>query len=155
MTSGVKTRVVSAKKKATKLKREVLKKKTVKRGASARVKKPAVKKKTASTSEDKSSWEPNSVWLLRLYVAGNTEKSSAAIANLKRVCETHLQKRYKIEVVDLLRNPKLAGGDQILAIPTLVRRLPGPVKRIIGDLSDTERVIVGLDLRPYPIGPGS
>ena len=85
---------------------------------------------------------------LRLYVAGQTSKSVAALANLKRVCEEHLAGRYDIEVIDLLQNPKLAAGDQILAIPTLVRRLPAPLKRIIGDLSNTEKVLVGLDIRP-------
>ena len=85
---------------------------------------------------------------LRLYVAGQTTKSLTAMANLKRVCEEHLAGRYEIEVVDLLVNPKLAAGDQILAIPTLVRKLPAPLKRIIGDLSNTEKVLVGLDVRP-------
>ena len=85
---------------------------------------------------------------LRLYVAGQTTKSLAAMANLKRVCEDHLAGRYEIEVIDLLQNPRLAAGDQILAIPTLVRRLPAPLKRIIGDLSNTEKVLVGLDIRP-------
>lgn len=85
---------------------------------------------------------------LRLYVAGQTAKSLAAMANLKRVCEEHLAGRYEIEVIDLLVNPKLAAGDQILAIPTLVRKLPAPLKRIIGDLSNTDRVLVGLDIRP-------
>ncbi|MCJ2033381.1 circadian clock KaiB family protein [Methylobacterium sp. J-068] len=85
---------------------------------------------------------------MRLYVAGQTAKSMAALANLKRICEEHLPGRYDIEVVDLMQNPKLAAGDQILAIPTLVRRLPEPLKRIIGDLSNTEKVLVGLDLRP-------
>ena len=85
---------------------------------------------------------------LRLYVAGQTTKSLAAFANLKRVCEEHLAGRYAIEVIDLLRNPQLAAGDQILAIPTLVRRLPAPLKRIIGDLSNTDKVLVGLDIRP-------
>ncbi len=85
---------------------------------------------------------------MRLYVAGHTAKSLAAISNLKRVCEEHLAGRYEIEVIDLVENPKLAAGDQILAIPTLVRRLPTPLKRIIGDLSDTERVLVGLDIWP-------
>jgi circadian clock protein KaiB len=84
---------------------------------------------------------------LRLYVAGQTAKSMAAMANLKRVCERHLAGRYEIEVIDLMLNPKLAAGDQILAIPTLVRRLPAPLKRIIGDLSNTEKVLVGLDIR--------
>lgn len=85
---------------------------------------------------------------LRLYVAGQTAKSLAAMNNLKRVCDEHLAGRYEIEVVDLLKNPQLAAGDQILAIPTLVRRLPAPLKRIIGDLSNTEKVLVGLDIRP-------
>ncbi len=87
-------------------------------------------------------------WILRLYVAGQTPKSLAAFANLKRICEEHLAGQYEIEVVDLLENPQLAAGDQILAIPTLVRQLPPPVRKIIGDLSNTERVLVGLDLRP-------
>jgi circadian clock protein KaiB len=85
---------------------------------------------------------------LRLYIAGQTAKSVAAIANLRRFCEEHLRGQYHIEVIDLLVNPQLAAGDQILAIPTLVRRLPEPIKHIIGDLSNTERVLVGLDLRP-------
>ena len=85
---------------------------------------------------------------LRLYVAGQTPKSLAAFANLKRICDEHLAGRYSIEVIDLLENPQLAQGDQILAIPTLVRRLPEPIRKIIGDLSNTERVLVGLDLRP-------
>ncbi|NEU14954.1 circadian clock protein KaiB [Methylobacterium sp. BTF04] len=85
---------------------------------------------------------------MRLYVAGQTAKSMAALANLKRICEEHLQGRYDIEVIDLVKNPQLAAGDQILAIPTLVRRIPEPLKRIIGDLSNTEKVLVGLDIRP-------
>src|SRR4051794_30898693 len=85
---------------------------------------------------------------LRLYVAGQTVKSRAAIDNLNRICETHLAGRYRIEVIDLLVNPKLAAGDQILAVPTLVRHLPEPIKKIIGDLSDEERVLVGLDVQP-------
>lgn len=85
---------------------------------------------------------------LRLYVAGQTPKSMTALANLKKICEEHLHGVYDLEVVDLLKNPKLAHGDQILAIPTLVRRLPEPVKKIIGDLSNSERVLVGLDIRP-------
>jgi circadian clock protein KaiB len=87
-------------------------------------------------------------WELRLYVAGQTPKSVTAFANLKKLCEEHLEGKYKIEVIDLLKNPQLAKGDQIFAIPTLVRKLPQPLKRIIGDLSNTERVLVGLDLRP-------
>jgi len=86
-------------------------------------------------------------WELRLYVAGQTPKSLLAFANLKKICEEHLAGRYRIEVVDLLENPKLAKGDQIFAIPTLVRKLPQPLKKIIGDLSNTERVLVGLDIR--------
>jgi circadian clock protein KaiB len=86
-------------------------------------------------------------WELRLYVAGQTPKSLAAFANLKKICEEHLGGRYRIEIIDLLENPKLAKGDQIIAIPTLVRKLPEPIKKIIGDLSNTERVLVGLDLR--------
>jgi circadian clock protein KaiB len=91
---------------------------------------------------------PNNKWELRLYVAGQTPKCVAAFANLKRLCEEHLAGQYRIEVIDLTENPQLAAGDQILAIPTLVRKLPEPVKKIIGDLSNTERVLVGLDLRP-------
>jgi circadian clock protein KaiB len=90
----------------------------------------------------------NNRWQLRLYVAGQTPKSITAMANLRKLCETHLEGRYEIEVIDLLKNPKLAAGDQILAIPTLVRKLPQPVKKIIGDLSNEVRVLVGLDLKP-------
>ncbi len=86
-------------------------------------------------------------WELRLYVAGHSPTSLAAFANLKKICEEHLSGRYSIEVIDLLENPRLARGEQIIAIPTLVRKLPPPVKQIIGDLTDTERVLVGLDLR--------
>jgi len=85
-------------------------------------------------------------WNLRLYVAGQTPKCVAAFANLKKLCEEHLHCKYTIEVIDLLENPQLAKGDQILAIPTLVRKLPVPMRKIIGDLSNTERVLVGLDL---------
>lgn len=84
---------------------------------------------------------------LRLYVAGQTPKSLAAFSNLKRICETHLAGQYRIEVIDLLKTPQLAAGDQILAVPTLVRRLPEPIKKIIGDLSNEERVLVGLDVQ--------
>lgn len=90
---------------------------------------------------------PSAKWELRLYVAGQTAKSLQAFANLKRICEEHLAGEYHIEVVDLVKNPQLAKGDQILALPTLVRKLPEPVRKIIGDLSNTERVLVGLDLR--------
>lgn len=90
---------------------------------------------------------PQKAYELRLYVAGQTPKSLAAFANLKKICEEHLAGQYHIEVIDLLKKPQLASGDQILAIPTLVRKLPEPIKKIIGDLSNTERVLVGLDLR--------
>ena len=84
---------------------------------------------------------------LKLYVAGQTPKALRAFANLRKICDEHLEGRYRIEVIDLLENPTLGQGDQILALPTLVRRLPVPIKKIIGDLSNTERVLVGLDLR--------
>jgi circadian clock protein KaiB len=87
-------------------------------------------------------------WDLRLYVAGRTTRSAIALENLERICETHLQGEYRIEVIDVLENPQLARGDQILALPTLVRKLPEPMKKIIGDLSNEERVLIGLDLRP-------
>lgn len=89
----------------------------------------------------------NESYELRLYVAGQTPKCLAAFSNLKTICEEHLQGRYHIEIIDLLETPALARGDQILAVPTLVRKLPEPVRRIIGDLSNTERVLVGLDIR--------
>jgi circadian clock protein KaiB len=85
---------------------------------------------------------------LRLYVAGQTSRSLAALGNLKSICEEHLQGRYRIEVIDLLEQPQLARGDQILALPTVVRKLPVPIRKLVGDLSDTERALVGLDLRP-------
>ena len=87
-------------------------------------------------------------WELRLYIAGQTPNSIAAIANLKKICEEQLQGKYRIEVIDLLKKPQLAKGDQIVAIPTLVRRLPPPVKKIVGNLSKTERALVGLDIQP-------
>jgi circadian clock protein KaiB len=96
------------------------------------------KAKTDATAE---------IWNLRLYVAGQTPKSITAFANLKKLCEEHLEGKYRIEVIDLIKNPQLAKGDQIVAIPTLVRKLPEPLKRIIGDLANTERVLVGLDIR--------
>ena len=96
----------------------------------------------------------NDRWELRLYVAGQTAKSLTAFANLKKVCEAHLAGKYQIEVIDLLVEPQLARGDQIVAIPTLVRKLPEPIRKIIGDLSNTERVLVGLQLRPNPIPGG-
>lgn len=96
-------------------------------------------------------------WILRLYVAGQTPRSITAFSNLKKICEEHLQGRYQIEVIDLTLNPTLAKDDQILALPALVRKVPAPIRKIIGDLSNTERVLVGLDVRPItssaPEGP--
>src|SRR5262245_55758884 len=103
-----------------------------------------------SAKETKKTKSQNDSWVLRLYVAGQTPKSVSAFANLKRICSEHLSNKYRIELIDLLENPQLARGDQIVAIPTLVRNLPTPMKKIIGDLSNTERVLVGLDLRPAP-----
>jgi circadian clock protein KaiB len=100
----------------------------------------ASKKNAAARAEES--------WDLRLYVVGQTPKSVAAIANLKKFCSEHLDNKYKIEIVDVAANPKLARRDQIVAVPTLVRKLPVPVRKIIGDLSSTERVLVGFDLRP-------
>ena len=90
--------------------------------------------------------KPSDVWNLRLYIAGQTARSLAALANLQAICKEHVHGAYRIEVIDLLKNPQLAKGDQILALPTLVRKLPEPVRRIIGDLSNTDRVLAGLDL---------
>jgi circadian clock protein KaiB len=92
--------------------------------------------------------EKHNAWNLRLYVAGQTSKSIAAIANLKRICEQYVDAHYTIEVIDLMQKPQLARNDQIVAIPTLIRKVPEPMKRIIGDLSETERVLIGLDLVP-------
>ena|SRR5579871_6719787 len=100
-----------------------------------------------TTTSDSGKKSPRATWDLKLYVAGQTAKSLQAFANLKRICEEHLAGEYQIEVIDLLKNPQLAKGDQILALPTLVRKLPEPVRKIIGDLSNTERVLVGLDIR--------
>ena len=91
---------------------------------------------------------PGEKWDLRLYIAGQTPRSLAAVSNLKRLCEEHLQGRYNIEVVDLVQHPQLAAGDEILAIPTLVRKLPQPIRRIVGDLRDVDRALVGLQIRP-------
>jgi circadian clock protein KaiB len=107
-----------------------------------------MKIKTTKRRESNSKGGPAKLWQLRLYVAGQTTKSLTAFSNLKKICESHLNGRYQIEVIDLVAQPQLSKGDQILAIPTLVRKLPVPVRKIIGDLSDTERVLVGLDLRP-------
>ena len=99
-------------------------------------------------SKAKPSKSKKEQWELRLYVAGNTPKSMSAITNLKKYCEEHLKDKYTLEVVDLLVHPQLAAGDQILAIPTLVRKVPVPIRKIIGDLSNEEKVLVGLDIRP-------
>jgi circadian clock protein KaiB len=104
----------------------------------------------SAKSTDKTATER---WELRLYTAGQTPKSLAAIRNLKKVCEEHLPGRYEIEVIDLLQNPRLAKDHQIIAIPTLVRKLPDPIRKIIGDLSDVDRTLVGLDLRPRSLNP--
>jgi circadian clock protein KaiB len=103
---------------------------------------------SATAIEPPGAGEKAEHWHLRLYVAGQSPKSLKAFANLIRICERHLESRYEIEIVDLLENPQLAAGDEIIAIPTLVRRLPQPIRTIIGDLSDTDRVLVGLQLRP-------
>jgi circadian clock protein KaiB len=103
-------------------------------------------KKRATKSKQRA--RDTEIWELRLYVAGQTPKSVRAFGNLKKFCEEHLAGKYTIEIIDLLKNPQLARGDQIVAIPTLVRKLPEPIRKIIGDLSNTERVLVGLDIRP-------
>jgi circadian clock protein KaiB len=103
--------------------------------------------KTAQRKDQRLRQDASEKWYLRLYVAGETPRAVAALSNLKRICEEHLSGRYEIEVVDLIKNPRLASGDQILAVPTLVRRLPPPMKKIIGDLANETRVLVGLDLR--------
>ena len=108
--------------------------------------KATVPKKTISQVPDSDVGDPTTEWKLRLYVAGQTVKSLTAFANLKRICEEHLAGRYQIEVIDLLKHPELAQMDQIIALPTLVRRLPEPIKRIVGDLSNSERVVVGMNL---------
>jgi circadian clock protein KaiB len=109
----------------------------------------ARKARKAPRAKGRAAREPaGPAWRLRLYVAGRTGRSAAALDNLERICREHLAGQYEIEVVDLLENPRLARGDQILAVPTLVRRLPPPMKKIIGDLSNTERVLVGLELKP-------
>jgi circadian clock protein KaiB len=106
------------------------------------MKSPPAKKKRSAGSK-----AADEVWILKLYVAGQTPKSIAAFANLNKICDEHLPGKYRIEIIDLLKNPKLAEGDRILAAPTLVKKLPAPVKKIIGDLADTEQVLVGLDLQ--------
>jgi circadian clock protein KaiB len=104
-------------------------------------------KKTARARPRKTAPQKPEIMKLRLYVAGQTPKSIRAFANLKVLCEEHMKGRYRIEVIDLMENPQLARGDQIVAVPTLIRRLPQPVRKIIGDLSDSVRVLVGLDVR--------
>jgi circadian clock protein KaiB len=108
---------------------------------------PTTKTKTRARPRKPKAQKPE-VWKLRLYVAGQTSKSIRALANLKVLCEKHLKGRYRIEVIDLLENPEMARGNQIVAIPTLERDLPQPVRKIIGDLSNTERVLIGLALQP-------
>lgn len=103
--------------------------------------------KAATQTKPKPNVTDDGKWNLRLYVAGQSPKSVRAFANLKKLCEEHLKGKYTIEIIDLLKNPQLAAGHQIIAIPTLVRQLPVPIKAIIGDLSDTERTLVGLDLQ--------
>jgi circadian clock protein KaiB len=110
--------------------------KTSRKQAAHKPPKKTAEKKTAET------------WDLRLYTAGQTPKSMTAFINLKKICEEHLHGRYTIEVIDLLKHPKLAAGDQIVAIPTLIRKLPEPLRRIVGDLRDTEKALVGLQLKP-------
>lgn len=114
--------------------------------------KKMVKKIAGTKASTQAAKRDGDFWALRLYVAGQTPKSLTAFANLKRICEEHLAGKYQIEIVDLTKDPTLARGDQILALPTLVRKLPHPIRKIIGDLSDTERVLVGLDLRPAQAG---
>jgi len=116
----------------------------MKKPAKRAVKEPLTLKEIAA----KKGAEPGEVWELRLYVAGQTPRSLTAFANLKKLCEDHLPGRYNIEVVDLVKHPQLAAGDQIVAIPTLVRKLPQPLRKIVGDLRDAERALVGLQLRP-------
>ena len=114
------------------------------------MKEPLTKKKGKKSTNGRPqdvSEEPNR-WNLRLYVAGQTPRSVTAFRNLKDICEEYLKGQYHIEVIDLMENPTLARGDQILAVPTLVRKLPQPIRKIIGDLSNTERVLVGLDIQP-------
>ena len=107
-----------------------------------------MKTTTSRPRSSGSNGRPVKLWQLRLYVAGQTPRSLAAFSNLKKICENHLKGCYSIDVIDLLEQPHLSKGDQILAIPTLVRKLPQPMRRIIGDLSNTERVLIGLDVRP-------
>jgi len=124
--------------------------KATKKGSATKPRKAlrAPRSRAGHTGTPRETRDARDVWQLRLYVAGQTPRSLLAFANLKKICEEHLHGRYRIEVVDLLKNPTLARGDQILAVPTLVRKLPPPVKKIIGDFTNTERVLVGLNLVP-------
>ena len=117
------------------------------------IRKAKARRTTAQARQRAGSGHPEERWELRLYVAGQTPRCVEAFSHLRELCEQHLEGRYSIEVIDLLKNPTLAAGDQIIAIPTLVRKLPRPMKKIIGDLSNTERVLVGLNLKPR--GPTS
>jgi len=105
-------------------------------------------RRSAAKRKSRTAKRPGDFYDLRLYVAGETSRSLAALANLRKICDEHLKGRFRIQVIDLLKRPQLARGDQILALPTLVRRLPEPIRKLVGDLSDTERALVGLDLRP-------
>jgi circadian clock protein KaiB len=116
------------------------------------MKTPAKKSRRPSNGQPSQNEVDGSRWNLRLYVAGQTPRSLTAFKNLKDICEEYLKGQYHIEVIDLMENPMLARGDQILAIPTLVRKLPQPIRKIIGDLSNTERVLVGLDIQPRSNG---
>ena len=109
---------------------------------------PAARRTSRGAAQDYDASPGGAEWQLRLYVAGQTARSIAALDNLRRLCESHLAGRYTIEVIDLLVNPRLAAGDQILAVPTLVRKFPEPIRKIIGDLWNEERVLVGLDVQP-------
>jgi circadian clock protein KaiB len=114
-----------------------------------------MKATAAKKNKNKTAYHPEVEWRLRLYVAGQTPKSLTAFANLKRICEEHLAGRYQIEVIDLMRQPELAQTDQIIALPTLVRKLPEPIKRIVGDLSNSERVVLGMNLEKLSGPPSS
>ena len=121
----------------------------MKKRTSTQAKRPAASKRRAAPAHKaKVASDDAETWNLRLYVAGQTPRSLTAFKNLKEICEEYLKGKYHIEVIDLMENPTLARGDQILAIPTLVRKLPEPIRKIIGDLSNTERVLVGLDIQP-------
>jgi circadian clock protein KaiB len=116
-------------------------------GPKAKPKSQAMKTKSVKRAKPGAHHRPAKLWQLRLYVAGQTPASLAAFSNLKTICESHLKGRYRIQVIDLVEQPQLAKGDQIVATPTLVRKLPQPVRRIIGDLSDIQGVLIGMDLR--------